>query len=237
MIQKKIQDLDNKNALSKSQTELFRQKNFKRQEDEESFKAISDIGLPDHPSRQSALIVPDDVRDKHNSAMITVKHNRTNEDIEKLLCQRYPELEREERLILGIGDWEHFYDKIQDKKYSFPSQFIKDKIDVNSWKNIPIPLQEATEEFENCFINLSNILMEVINEQQNRTSLTALKLKEMKRVTEDKNVKLKRQIDQQRKVLQEIVEDFKEKSDNALDQQKLKLDFLHNEINKDRQYL
>jgi len=51
-------------------------------------------------------------------------------------------------LLKGIGDWEDFNEKMQDDKYAFPSQFIQEKIDVNSWRNIPIPLQEATEQFE-----------------------------------------------------------------------------------------
>ena len=65
-----------------------------------------------------------------------------------MLRKRYPELEREDMLFKGIGDWDHFYEKLKEEKYAFPSSFIKDNIDVQSWKNIPIPLQEATEQFE-----------------------------------------------------------------------------------------
>lgn len=176
--------------------------------------------LQEHPSNMSNMIAPetkDKIREVQKSAMVQIKYNRTNEDIERGLRERFPELQRDERLHKGIGDWEHFYDKLKDQKYAFPSQFIHDKIDINSWRNIPIPLQEATEQFEQCFVNLSNIILEIMNEQQTRSTLIAMKLKEMSKTTETKSVRLQQQIQAQRKALSELIEDFKDKSDNALE--------------------
>ena len=69
-----------------------------------------------------------------------MRFKRTYQDLEAALRDRYPDLYRDEMLLKGIGDWEDFNEKMQDDKYAFPSQFIQEKIDVNSWRNIPIPL-------------------------------------------------------------------------------------------------
>lgn len=126
------------------------------------------MGLKDSPSQKSNLQLKSNMelkRTKQKSAMNNINYKNSKDDFEQELRNRYPELSRPDMLHTGIADWENFNKKLQDPNYALPTENIYDIVDVNSWKNIPIPLQEATEQFELCFINLGNILSEMIYEQ------------------------------------------------------------------------
>lgn len=121
-------------------------------------------------------------REKQRSAMVACSYEcHTKADYEEALKEYYPDLNREEMLLAGICDWDRFNEKMQDPKYMFPTQFLQDKIKIDEWKNIPIPLMETTECFELGFINVSNVLNEVIYEQKARTCFVASRLKDMAR--------------------------------------------------------
>lgn len=106
-----------------------------------------------------------EAREKQRSAMVACSYGcHTKADYEEALKGRFPDLSREEMLLAGICDWEGFNEKMQDSKYTFPTQFLSEKIRIDEWKNIPIPLVETTECFELGFINVSNVLNELIYE-------------------------------------------------------------------------
>ena len=63
------------------------------------------------------------------------------------------------------------------------------------------------------------------------------RFKELTKLTEEKAVKLRRIIDSQKNEINHMMEEFKKRSDYAFEQNRLKFNSLHNEIEKDRQYL
>ena len=162
---------------------------------------------------------------------------KTSEDYVEALADRYPHLSRAEMLLTGVRDWADFNAKLRMERYAFPTEFIFKEIDVESWKNIPIPLMEATECLERGLVNVSNVLGEIIHEQKARSNFVAARMADIATEADDAQERTRRALEQTRRALAELVEQFKTKAANALEQQRLQLTLVHQEVQNDREYL
>ena len=46
---------------------------------------------------------------------------------------------------------------------------------MDKWNNIPIPLKQSTEVFQKAFMNVSNVIRELIKENQKKTECVVRK--------------------------------------------------------------
>lgn len=231
VLAKKIEDLDNATPLGAA---LFRQKTFKAP-DADGARANSDGGRPGSRLNEDS---EQQEREKQRSALLALTYEeKTSEDYVEALADRYPHLSRAEMLLAGVRDWVDFNAKLRMERYAFPTEFIFKEIDVESWKNIPIPLMEATECLERGLVNVSNVLGEIIHEQKARSNFVAARMADIATEADDAHERTRRALEQTRRALAELVEQFKTKAANALEQQRLQLALVHQEVQNDREYL
>ena len=65
----------------------------------------------------------------------------------------------EELIYDAITNWEALMDKIKFKEdMILPSVLLKDELGMDKWKNIPLPVVNASELFQKSLVNLSTII-------------------------------------------------------------------------------
>lgn len=96
---------------------------------------------------------------------------------------------------------------------------------------------EATECLERGLANVGNVLSEAIREQKARSTFVAARLVDMATEADDAQERTRRALEQTRRALAELVDAFKTKAATALEQQRLQLTHVHQEVQNDREYL
>lgn len=75
-------------------------------------------------------------------------------------------------------DWKKFDEKIKNSPdHKYPIDYLRKKIDTDSWKNIPLPLCEVINLFKDSFALTSNIIRALVKENKIKGQFQAQKLK------------------------------------------------------------
>lgn len=76
----------------------------------------------------------------------------------------------EEGLAL-MGDFGHLNSTLSQDEFMLPMDYlIKHKLEINKWKNIPIPLANACKTFEVCFYNISRFMKLLKHDYEKKTT-------------------------------------------------------------------
>ena len=70
---------------------------------------------------------------------------------------------------------------IENFSTQLPSFFIKDTLDSDQWKNIPIPLISAIDTIKRSLINTENILVKLGLECRKKNEAIVFKFKELEK--------------------------------------------------------
>ena len=55
-------------------------------------------------------------------------------------------------LVFQLVDFENFHLTLKQDEFMLPSDLLaKNKIEIHFWKNIPLPVVNASKQFESCF--------------------------------------------------------------------------------------
>ena len=83
--------------------------------------------------------------------------------------------------IQMIADYKEFQLTMKDPDHMQPLEvLLQNKLEINKWNNIPVPLVNASTIFELSFKNTSRILKTIIKDQQTRFNATSKQLQKHK---------------------------------------------------------
>ena len=64
-------------------------------------------------------------------------------------------------------------------EYWLPSDFLKAELGIERWNNIPLPLVNATEQFERSFGNVGRIIKSLIEENKRKSEFIVNKFRKV----------------------------------------------------------
>ena len=133
-------------------------------------------------------------------------------------------------ILRSICDWTDFEAKCaHNKDLAFPYHFLSKELLPNEWNNIPIPICEAFEIIKKTFSNTENLIIQGFRQNKLRSEAVVRKFKDMKKDAEDREERLKKNIEilhrkqyealeRQKVITDELVRKCNEKLDETIKQ-------------------
>ena len=119
--------------------------------------------------------------------------------------------------LKSIIDWSVLDRKMKDDPdWRMPDEFIKEELQIERWNNIPIPLMRMAEQFERCFGNSCNIMRMLISENKRKSELIVTKFKKVDLNHKEDSARNTRNIDLNRKHVNEHLVKIKEGSQKSM---------------------
>ena len=125
----------------------------------------------------------------------------------------------------SILDWSLLDRKLkEDPEWRMPDEFIKEELEIERWNNIPIPLMRMAEQFERCFGNTCNIMRMIILENKRKSELIVTKFKRVDQAHKEDSARNTRNMELNRKHVNEHLTKIKDSSDAAMAKQDQRLE-------------